>query len=75
MSRKRDISRSEANEGSTYVSDIFAMIGTILLWIYWPSFNAVLASGDAFHRAVINTYLSLLGSTVATFIVTGLFGE
>ncbi len=75
MSRKRDVGRSEHLEGSTYVSDIFSMVGTILLWIYWPSFNAVLASGDAFHRAVINTYISLLGSTVATFIVSGFCGE
>ena len=39
------------------------------------SFNAVLASDDAFHRAVINTYLSLLGSTTMTFVVTTFCGE
>ena len=50
-------------------------VGTVLLWIYWPSFNAALAEGDAQHRAVINTYISLCASTLATFIVSALFGE
>ena len=56
-------------------SDLFSLLGAVLLWVYWPSFNAVLASGDAFHRAVINTHLSLLGSTSATFVVATFFGE
>ena len=31
------------------------------MWIFWPSFNAILADNDAYHRAIINTYISLLG--------------
>jgi len=69
------VSKSEHLEGSVYHSDLFSMLGTILLWIYWPSFNAVLAHDDGFHRAVINTYLSLLGSTTMTFIVTTFCGD
>lgn len=51
------------------------MIGTVLLWIYWPSFNAILANNDGYHRAVMNTYISLLGSTIATFVVSSFFGQ
>merc|ERR1712038_776106 len=66
MFRGKDVGASERYEESRYTSDIFSMIGTVILWIYWPSFNSVLASGDGFHRAVINTYISLLASTLAT---------
>lgn len=50
-------------EAPTYTSDLFAMIGTLFLWIYWPSFNSVLADGTAQERAILNTYLSLAGAT------------
>ncbi|MPC49170.1 Ammonium transporter Rh type B-B [Portunus trituberculatus] len=43
--------------------------GTLFLWVYWPSFNAVLVEGAAArNRAVLNTYLALLGSTFCTFV-------
>ena len=54
---------------------IFATPGSILLWLYWPSFNALLASDDARHRAYINTYISLLAATVCTFIASTIFGS
>ena len=45
------------------------------MWLYWPSFNALLASDDARHRAYINTYISLLAATVCTFIASTIFGS
>lgn len=59
-------------EGANYTSDIFAMIGTLFLYVYWPSFNSVLADGNARERAILNTYLSLAAATVTTFIVSAL---
>merc|ERR1719238_144122 len=58
-------------EGSSYTSDMFSMVGTVFLWMYWPSFNGgAAASGDAQQRALINTYYSLCSCTIATVIVS-----
>lgn len=42
------------------------MLGTVFLWIYWPSFNAAEATNK--HRAAINTIISIVGSCTASFI-------
>ncbi|KAE9552927.1 hypothetical protein FO519_003869 [Halicephalobus sp. NKZ332] len=61
---------------SIYHSDLFSMIGAVFLWIYWPSFNAVVADPeDARHRAVINTYMSLIACTITTFLVSQLVNK
>jgi len=59
--------KSEAKE--TYTSDIFSFIGTVFLWVYWPSFvGGFLDSGSAQQqRAITNTVLALVGSTTAAF--------
>ena len=62
------IKDEEANFKSTKESDLFAMIGTLFLWIYWPSFNGALALGNSQHRVVINTVLSLSNSCAFAFI-------
>ncbi|XP_045773475.1 ammonium transporter Rh type A isoform X2 [Maniola jurtina] len=59
--------------GPTYVSDVTAMIGSLFLWIYWPSFNSALTTTNSeYQRAVINTYLSLASATVTTFVMSSL---
>lgn len=67
-----DIEKSSSKEGAVYHSDLFSMIGTVFLWLYWPSFNGGAVEGDQQHRAFVNTYLSLLACTVTTFIVSSL---
>lgn len=64
--------RGHRKEGSVYHSDMFAMIGTLFLWLFWPSFNAATAYGVARHRAVINTFLALLASAVTAYAVSSL---
>ncbi|CAH3176960.1 unnamed protein product [Porites evermanni] len=53
-------------EISRYTSDLFATLGTIILWVCWPSFNAVLVEGVASHRAIVNTYYALVTSCVTS---------
>jgi len=49
--------------------------GTIFLWLFWPSFNGGLASGNAQVRAIINTYFSMTGSVIGTFLFSMLFDK
>ena len=62
--------RDSPNEGSDYRSDFFSMVGTIFLWIFWPSFNSALATDEERTRSVINTYLSLCASCAMTFALS-----
>lgn len=60
-------------EGASYSSDLFSMIGTVFLWMFWPSFNGgAAASGDAQQRAIINTYYSLCSCTLSAFAFSAL---
>lgn len=65
------------------------MVGTLFLFLYWPSFNAALASipigenigvptealASSQFLSIVNTLLSLLGSTVATFAISAFTGQ
>ncbi|XP_009071991.1 PREDICTED: ammonium transporter Rh type B-like, partial [Acanthisitta chloris] len=53
--------------------DVFAVVGTIYLWIFWPSFTSATTVHDHVEPwAVLNTYFSMVASTVATFILSPL---
>ncbi|XP_063009212.1 ammonium transporter Rh type A [Melospiza melodia melodia] len=58
------------NDESTYHSDLFAMIGTLFLWLFWPSFNSAIAEAQV--TAIINTYYSLAACTIVTFALSSL---
>lgn len=53
-------------ENASYTSDIFAMVGTLFLWMFWPSFNSALLDGIEQERAIVNTYLALASATGKT---------
>lgn len=59
---------SADDNAAIYHSDLFAMVGTIFLWLFWPSFNGAFALEDSFTRAIVNTLISLTGSCVASFL-------
>lgn len=62
-------------EGASYTSDIFAMVGSVFLWIFWPSFNSVLVDGPEQERAILHTYLSLAACTVTAFVVSAMVSK
>lgn len=51
-------------------SDRFSMIGSMVLWIFWPSFCAALVPVDAIPMTVINVFLALCGSTLVTYLLS-----
>lgn len=61
-----------ANLKDGKISNTMAMIGTVFLWIYWPSFNGFLA-GSMAEYAYINTVLALIGSCTIVFFLSALF--
>jgi ammonium transporter Rh len=76
----RSLGANHPKSGSSYVSDVISLIGTIFLWVYWPSFNAALASttGDGPEHqifVVANTLISLLGACLSTFIVSAALND
>jgi ammonium transporter Rh len=69
LGRKMSQSLSgHAANGSSKISDTFAMVGTIFLWMFWPSFNGALADPVSQHRVIVNTVLSLCGSCIGAFL-------
>ncbi|NP_001316283.1 ammonium transporter Rh type B [Kryptolebias marmoratus] len=68
-----NLDKSKHKNCSVYHSDLFAMIGTIYLWMFWPSFNsAITEHGDPQHRTAMNTYYSLAACTLSTYGMSAL---
>ncbi|XP_072188585.1 ammonium transporter Rh type A [Excalfactoria chinensis] len=63
------------NEESSYHSDIFAMIGTLFLWLFWPSFNSAIADENDKSITIINTYYALAACAVITFAISSLLDQ
>ena len=54
-------------------SDRYSLLGSMVLWVFWPSFCAALVAPADIPRTVINVVLALCGSTIATFFASSLF--
>ena len=71
-----EVKPSLKNATPTKSSDLFAMIGTIYLFIFWPSFNCAMATeATARHRVVLNTSYSIGMSCVITYLLSKLFNK
>lgn len=68
-----NLHQSKRLNGSVYQSDLFAMIGTLFLWMFWPSFNSAITNhGDGQLRTVINTYLALASSVLTAVAISSM---
>ncbi|NXK32815.1 RHAG protein, partial [Piprites chloris] len=60
-------------ETPTPRSDLMSLVGMLILWVFWPSFVAVLCQpGDAQHRAILNTLLAMSASAITTVVASSL---
>jgi ammonium transporter Rh len=57
---------------SDATSDRFSMLGSMVLWIFWPSFcSAIVPEGDL-QKTAVNTVLALCGATLVTYVLSAL---
>ena len=57
---------------SDYTSDRFSMIGSMVLWIFWPGFCSAIVAPEEITGTAINTILALCGATLCTFFMSKL---
>ena len=77
--------RNNLNNRSSYYSNVISAVGSLFLWIYFPSFNTarVHCKHDnennvmeiMRYRGIINTYMSMLGSTVTSLCMSSLLND
>ncbi|NWV79282.1 RHL protein, partial [Dasyornis broadbenti] len=55
---------------STPQSELFSVLGSVFVWVFWPSFNSILAESK--KEAVLNTFFALAVSAVTAFMLSAL---
>lgn len=55
---------------SDAASDRFSMLGSMVLWLFWPSFCAALVAPAQIPHTVVNVVLALCGATIATYFAS-----
>ncbi|KKK61887.1 hypothetical protein LCGC14_3009850, partial [marine sediment metagenome] len=55
---------------SDATSDRFSLLGSMVLWMFWPSFCAALVAPADVPGTAINVILALCGSTLATYFAS-----
>lgn len=51
-------------------SDRYSLLGSMVLWVFWPSFCAALVPVEVIPMTVVNVFMALCGSTIATYITS-----
>ena len=53
---------------SDATSDRFSMIGSMVFWLFWPSFCSAVVPIEQFAATAVNTILALCGATASTYL-------
>jgi ammonium transporter Rh len=51
-------------------SDRFSLLGSMILWVFWPSFCAALVPLAQIPATIVNVIIALCGSTLITYFAT-----
>lgn len=60
-----DSKKENSKAAGSYTSQIVGMVGTLFLFIYWPSYNCALAQQYQMHRVIFNTMMAITGSVIS----------
>ena len=55
---------------SDNTSDRFSLLGSMVLWVFWPSFCAALVPVHEIPLTIVNVIFALSGSTLATYVAS-----
>jgi ammonium transporter Rh len=57
---------------SDETSDRFSMLGSMVLWMFWPSFCCAVVPPEQMPQTAINTVVALSGATLSTYLLSSL---
>ncbi|MDQ7824903.1 MAG: ammonium transporter [Candidatus Eremiobacteraeota bacterium] len=61
---------SEAPIECDETSERYSLLGSMVLWIFWPSFCSALVAPEAVPRTAVNVIFALCGSTLSTYFAS-----
>lgn len=56
-------------------SNRFSMIGSMVLWLFWPSFCCAVVPPEQVATTAVNTILALCGATLSTCVCSAFFNQ
>ena len=67
LTSKKDMEVTIESDATT---DKYSVLGSMVLWVFWPSFCAALVPVAEIPHTVVNVFIALCGSTIATYIAS-----
>lgn len=64
FSKFKDDADCKSNTGS----NMLCLLGSMILWLFWPSFTSAIVAPERVVLTAINTIFALCGATLATYI-------